>query len=472
MTGNLYERVAQRIAEQVNKGIYRPGQRVPSVRQLSDQLKVSVATVIEAYRRLEDEGVLEARPQSGYYVRQQRWQPPAEPEVSRPEGSPTTVSVTELAMKVLKNTRSADIVQFGVASPQAGFLPTRKLNRITTAILRDDQGVAHRYDFPPGLPALRQQIARRMVETGCEISPDEIVITSGCQEALNLCLRAVARPGDVIAVESPTYYGALQLIETLGMKVLEIPTHPRDGISVEALELALDRYSVRACVVGPSFSNPLGACMSDDSKRRLVRLLAEHGIPLIEDDIYADLAFNAPRPKAAKAFDRKGLVFYCSSFSKTISPGLRVGWTVPGRFQEQIEHLKYVNTQATATLSEMAIAEFLEHGGYERHLRNVRPIYAQNAERMVQAIARYFPEGTRVAQPSGGIVLWLELPAKVNGLELYKRALDRGISVAPGALFSAKQKYKNFIRLTFALSWNDRVEQGLFALGHLAKEMA
>ncbi|HEY6233478.1 MAG TPA: PLP-dependent aminotransferase family protein, partial [Candidatus Elarobacter sp.] len=448
---NLYRRVARRVAEQVQKGVYRAGERVPSVRRQSAQLKVSVATIVEAYRLLEDEGVLEARPQSGYYVRARRWQLPAEPEVSRPGGAPTTVGITELAMRVLKNSRRADILQLGVAVPHAQFLPVRRLNRIVATIARRDSGPVHRYEYPPGLPALRQQLARRMLEAGCDVSPEEIVVTSGCQEAVTLCLRAVTRPGDVVAVESPTYYGTLQAIESLGMKALEVPTHPRDGVSLEALELALERHRVRACLLVLTYHNPLGACMSDDSKRRLVRLLAEHDVPLIENDIYADISFASQRSTAAKSYDRKGLVLYCSSFSKTLSPGLRVGWTAPGRYYTQIEHLKYVSTMATATLPQAVLAEFLAHGGYDRYLRGVRPLYARNAERMTEAIARFFPTGTRATKPGGGVVVWVELPDTVDALELHRRALERGVSIAPGPLFSAKQKYRHFIRLTYAL---------------------
>jgi DNA-binding transcriptional MocR family regulator len=470
---NLYQQVARRVAQQVEKGIHRPGEKVPSVRRLSEQLKVSIATVVEAYRLLEDEGVLEARPQSGYYVRERQWKPPAQPEVSTPAGAPTSVDITELAMRVLKSARRADLVHLSLATPHADFLPTRRLNRIAASIARADNGAAHRYDFPPGLPALRQQIARRMLENGCDTSPDDIVVTNGCQEAVTLCLRAVAKPGDVIAVESPTYYGTLQTIEALGMKALEIPSHPRDGVSLEALELALDRHRVRACLFVLNFSNPLGACMPEENKRRLVRLLAEHDVPLVEDDIYGDLSFASPRPKAAKAFERKDGVLYCSSFSKTISPGSRVGWIVPGpRWYTQVEHLKYVSTMAAATLPEMVIAEFLEHGGYERYLRSMRPQYARNVERMGQAIARFFPEGTRATQPTGGLVMWVELPPKIDALELYRGALERGVSVAPGALFSAKQKYRHFIRLTYAMPWTERIEQALVTVGRLAQEMA
>lgn len=469
---NLYQRVARRIEEQIQKGIYRPGERVPSVRRLSEQQKVSVATVIEAYRLLEDDGLLEARPQSGYYVRAHSYRPPAEPEVSAPLSAPTTVSMTETALRVLKTARRSDIVQLCLTTPHPEYLPVRRLNSIAAAIARRDTGALHRYDFPPGIEALRHQIARRMLDAGCEVASEDIVITSGCQEAVTLCLRAVAKAGDIIAVESPTYYGTLQAIEALGMKALEIPTHPRDGLSIEALELALDRHRVRACVLVPSFSNPLGACMPEENRRRLARLLTENEIPLIEDDVNAELAFAVPRPKAVKAYDRKGLVLYCSSFSKTLSPGSRIGWAVPGRWLTPVEHLKFVNSMASATLQEMVMAEFLAHGGYDRYLRNVRPLYAKNAERTIQAIARFFPEGTRVTKPSGGLVLWVELPSTIDALEFNRRALERNVAVAPGTLFSAKPKYSHFVRLTFSLPWTERVEQAFYTLGRLAHEMA
>lgn len=468
---HLYRRIARRIENQISKGLYRPGDRVPSVRRLSAQLKISVGTVIEAYRLLEDEGLLEVRPQSGYYVRLLQAACPPEPDVSRPPSSPASVTAAEFAVSIMKTLQRPDIVHLGVSSPDAGLLPTRQLNRIAGAILRHDDGSAHRYDFPPGLPALRRQIARRMLEAGCNLSPDDIVVTGGCREAVTLCLRAVARAGDVIAVESPTYYGTLQAIEALGMKALEIPTHPRDGISLDALEFALERHRIKACVLLLNFSNPLGACMPEQNKQKLVRLLAQHDVPLIEDDIFGDLVYAAPRPKVAKAFDRKGLVLSCSSFSKTLSPGFRVGWAIPGRYQAQVEHLKYISSLAAPTLQELVLAEFLARGGYERHLRGMRSAYAQNAKRMVQAVAHFFPEGTRVTQPSGGFLSWVEFSPRLDALELHRRALDVGISIAPGPLFSAKQKYRNFARLTFALPWDERTEQAFVTLGRIAREL-
>lgn len=466
----LYEQVAQTLRGQVASGVYRQGERVPSVRRLSQQLDVSISTVIEAYRRLESQGVIEAHPQSGYYVRARLWQPPAQPEISKPRSSPTDVSVSALALRVLRTSRDPEMLQLGVAVPHPSLLPTKALNDILARIARRDVGRG--YDFPPGSPELRRQIARRALDAGCTLSPDDVVTTVGCQEALNLCLRAVTRPGDTIAIESPAFYGTLQTIEQLGLKAIEIPTCPRKGVSIEALKLALDRWKIKACLLVPNFSNPTGAVMPEERKKRLVQLLAEHEVPLIEDDIYGDLAHATPRPKAAKSYDRKGMVMLCSSFSKTLAPGYRVGWVVPGRWREEIEHLKYVNTMATPTLPQLAIAEFLERGGYDHYLRKVRALYARGIERMTHALARYFPEGTKVTQPTGGFVLWVELPNTVDAFELHRRALARKISLAPGPLFSPKQAYRHCIRLNCALPWDERLERALVTLGRLAEESA
>jgi len=468
---HLYGRVAIRIAELIEHGTLRPGERVPSVRKLSEREGVSISTVTQAYRTLENQGLIEARPQSGYYVRALRWLPPPEPEITWPERMATTVSVGELVMRVIQAVRNPELVSLGAACPSPEFMPTQQLNRIMAAIGRRSPHLSNSYDVPPGVPALRVQIARRALEAGCTLSPDEIVTTCGAMEALNLCLRAVAKPGDTIAIESPAYFGFLQIIESLGMKACEMPTYPREGICLDELAERLDCCRVKACLFSPNFSNPLGSCMPDDKKERLVGMLAERKIPLIEDDLYGDLAFAPARPKAAKAFDRKGLVLLCSSFTKTLAPGYRVGWAVPGRFRTEVERLKFVNTAATATLPQLAIAEFLSSGGYNHQLRKVRRIYAEQVQLMTQAISRYFPPVTKVTRPTGGHVLWIELPPQINSLELFELALAEKVSVAPGPIFSAKQKFTNFVRLNCAQPWSERIEEAIRRLGRIMGRM-
>jgi DNA-binding transcriptional MocR family regulator len=464
--GYLYEQVADRMSTLIDRGTLRPGERIPSVRKLSAQLRVSISTVQQAYFLLEDRGFIEARPQSGFYVRLRLRDLPPEPKRSSPSLSATKVGVADLVAKVFEAARNPDVVPLATAIPSPDLLPSKQLNRLMAWVARHSGQEAMNYDFPPGNEALRRQVARRSLDWGCSLSPDDIVTSCGTMEALNLCLRAVAKPGDTIAVESPTFYGILQA--SLGMKALEIPTHPRHGIDLEALDLAIKKNKIKACLVIPNFNNPLGSCMPDKNKKHLVEMLGRREIPLIEDDIYGDLYFGTVRPKVAKAFDKHGLVLLCSSFSKTIAPGYRVGWTAPGRFKAQVEHLKSMNTVATPTLPQITVAKFLEGGGYDRHLRKLRKALATQVQRMILAISQYFPEGTRVTRPAGGFVLWLELPTRVDAIELYFNALENRISIAPGPIFSAKQKYPNFIRLSCGQPWSDKLEEALITLGRLA----
>ena len=355
----------------------------------------------------------------------------------------------------------------GTAVPNPDLLPVDKLTRALRSVIGRHKRQSVLYDFLPGHKRLRVQIARRAMTAGCLLSPEDIVTTQGGTEAVNLCLRAVCRPGDAVAVESPTFYGLLQIIETLGLHALEIPTHPDHGISLDALTYATDHQRVSACLLVSNFSNPLGCCIPDENKQSLVDLLADREIPLIEDDVYGDLCFDEERPSVAKAFDKKGLVLLCSSFSKTIAPGYRVGWVAAGRFQAQVERFKVFSTLATSTPTQLAVAEFLSNGGYDHHLRKTRRVYRHQTGAMANAVLRHFPEGTRVTRPSGGYVLWVELPDSVDSLKLYEDALNSGITIAPGPIFSAKEKFRNFIRLNAGF-WSEEIQRAVAKLGKLA----
>lgn len=467
----LYEQLAGDLIQQIEAGVYEPGDRLPGVRKLAAQRGISISTVVEAYRWLEDRGRIEGRARSGFYVRAPRREPRTS-SVPDARPAPTEVSGRALVMRLVQATMQPGLVQFGAAVPASEFLPINLLRRAFASASRRYGARVARYDFPPGSPELRRQVARQLTDAGCPVGPDEVVITSGGLEAISLGLRAVAGPGDVIAIESPTFYGLLQVIESLGMKALEIPTHPVDGISLGALSLALEQWPVAACALATSYSNPLGCRLSDDRKRALVELLATHGVPLIEDDVFSELSFDGRRPTAAKAWDRDGGVILCGSVSKTVSPGLRVGWALAGRWQEAVEYLKYDANLATATLPQLAVAELLSGSGYDRHLRRVRSEYARLTERTLDAIDRRFPAGTRVTRPGGGFVLWLELPSQVDTMALYQQALGHGITVAPGPLFSASPKYANCIRLTCAQPWSERIEAALTTLGRLVTDQA
>ena len=467
-SAKLYEQIADDIGGLIEAGTFRPGERIPPVRKMSAQEKVSVTTVLQAYRLLEDHGLIEARPQSGYYVRTRLPSICPEPDMSAPEPDPTEVSMQELTMMVQKDLFNPKLVPLGVAAPNSKMLPSQKLNGILASLARRKGELGIQYDTSMGCKELRVQIAQQMVKAGSRLHPEDILITSGCMDSINLCLRAVCKRGDTVAIESPTCYGFLQSMCALGLQALEIPTHPQEGISLDALGFAIEQNPVKACLVVSNFNNPLGSCMPDQKKKKLVEMLAEREIPLIEDDISGELYSKEPRPSVCKAFDQHELVMLCSSFSKTLCPGYRVGWVAPGKFKSTIEWLRFTSSLAASLLPQLAVAEYLDSGGYQHHMRRVRRTYALNVSSMIDAVMTYFPGDTRVTHPKGGFVLWLQLPKSVDSLVLYRQALRAGITLAPGYLFSPSQRFKNFIRLN-ASAWNDEIERAIIRLGDLIK---
>jgi DNA-binding transcriptional MocR family regulator len=463
-----YQEIADEIASLIANGTLRAGQRILSVRKASALHKVSAGTVLQAFDQLEARGLIEARTQSGYYVRPQHSGFAPEPQSTTPQARAVQLDVSELVFGVLEQIKHRELVPLGSAFPSTELFPLARLNRMAAATARRQKPWASLDDLPPGNAELRHQIALRYLESGCTVAPDDIVITCGALEAINLSLQAVARPGDTVAIESPTFYSTLQAIERLGLRAVEIPTHPRTGIELDALETALKAHDIKACILITTFQNPLGACMPDTNKAALLKLLKRHDVPLIEDDVYAELYFDRQRPRPAKAFDKSGLVLHCGSFSKCLAPGYRVGWIAPGRYRTQVERIKLMTTLSTASLPQATIAEFLKHGAYERHLRHLRHMLASQCQEMMRAVSQYFPDGCRMTRPSGGYMLWIELPKGADALQLHQLALAEGISIAPGPIFSAQRKYRNCVRLNFGYPWSARMESAVKKLGRLA----
>lgn len=467
--GPLYLRVAQLIEDQIRGGVLRVGDRIPSIRSLSRKQKVSISTTLQAYFWLENRGYLEARNKSGFYVRVPAADLAPEPKIQVSEPEPAEVGVGEILTKIMRAVSDPAKVPLGSACPSPALVPYHKLNQIIRLLAQKDPLHSAYYQFPPGSELLRRQIARRSLEFGCSFAARDIVITCGAMEALNLCLRAVAKPGDVVAIESPTYFGVLQAIESLGMRALEIPTHPRTGMSLDVLKDSIKKHRVKACIVMTNCHNPLGYVLGDARKKELVELITNFQIPLIEDDLYGDLTFDLQRPKVAKAFDHSGLVLLCSSFSKVLAPGFRVGWVEPGRFREVVERLKFLSTIATSSLPQLVVADFLESGGYDRYLRRLRLAFSQQVQAVSKAIAKYFPSGTRLTRPRGGYLLWIELPKRVNALKLFRQALAKNITILPGSIFSASGRFKNYIRISCGYPWSDDLDRALLTLGKLCE---
>lgn len=464
--GILYNQVADQLQTLIRDGVYREGERLPGVRVLSRQFGVSISTVLQAHQTLEARGYLEARERSGYFVRLPPVEMP-EPVMQKHKAVPVPVSARDMALELCVEEHK-HAVPLAAAIPHPDFLPVRQIQQATLWAARRGLETLD-YAFP-GKPAYRRQVAQRMTTVGVPVSPDDIFATNGAQEAIILALRAVTQPGDIVAVESPSFPGILQALDVVGLRVIEVPTHPSEGISLEGLQMALEQWPVKACVVVANHSNPLGTQLSDARKRQLVDMLEDAGVPLIEDDIYGDLYFWGERPRPAKAFDRTGNVIYCSSFSKTISPGLRLGWMIPGRYLAEARQQKYFHNLATASIPQLAVAHFLEQGGYDRYLRTARQRYRDANERMRSAVGRYFPEGTAVSRPQGGFVVWVQLPGQASGTEVYQRAREEDINVAPGRMFSTTDKYENCLRINSANPWTDRIETAIQRLGALASE--
>ena len=468
---HLYIQVADGLEKMIADEVLRIGDKLPSVRLLSDEYGISMGTAFQAYYHLEGRGLIESRPKSGYYVRFNHHRFPELPNQVKPDTLSHEVSVKEMIAAIYTDIAAANVTNFALAVPDACLLPAAKLNKSAIYALRNTKNNCIDYELTQGNIELRKQIAKLAFNWGANIKADEIIITSGCLEAINLCLKAVTKPGDTVAVESPTYFGINQAIESLGLKVVEISADPVAGIDLEHLQKAIKKFSIKACVFIPNFNNPLGSCMSDENKKQLVEIISKNNIPLIEDDIYGDLYFGKSRSKTCKYYDTKGLVMYCSSFSKSLSPGYRIGWMIPGNFFDSVKQLKRIQNISSPTLTQAAIAHYLKHGRYEFHLKNLRKALHTQSLRYVQAIIKYFPADTKVSRPHGGFILWLELNKKVNAFELRTEAMKHQISIVPGKIFSSGNNYANCIRISFGKPWNDDVDYGLMMLGKLIKKM-
>lgn len=468
-----YEKLADDIARMMASGLIQAGERLPSVRQACTSFQVSPATVFKAYYLLESQGLIRAKEKSGYYALAQASCStqhaflPLDHQAQLSE-----VSVSDLVFSLLDSVQDRAIIPFGSAFPSPQLFPIQRLARSAASAMRFMDGQALIAEMPLGMLELRRHIAHRYALSEVLLGADDILITTGAMEALNLCLQAVTQPGDYVAIESPTFYASLQVLERLQLKAVEIPVHPETGLDVQVLAQALEQYPVKACWCMSNFQNPTGASLSEANKQALVALLAQHQVPLIEDDVYRELYFADTPPKPAKAYDREGWVMHCSSFSKSLAPGYRIGWVSAGRFSEQVKRLKQMTTISASIPAQAILNDYLQHGGYDRHLRVLRQQLRQQHEQLRQAIIRYFPAGTRIAQPQGGYFLWLALPPQVNTLELFRLALQQGISIAPGPMFSATQGMQNHVRLSFGMPWSAELEQAVKQLAALVNTLS
>lgn len=463
---NLYESLANELGALIASRVFAPGDRLPSIRHLAQQKRLSVSTVMQALRLMEDRGLVDAKPQAGYYVRHRAKMLAVMTDTEHLK-EPAYVGINNVLMRVLRANDGENVMQMGSAWPPDEMLPLKRMQRTVSAVARRDPALLGRVSCSEtNEPGFVRQISRRALDWG-RVDPEEIVVTGSCTEAISLCLRAVAKPGDTIAIESATYFVLLQMIESLGMKALEIPTDPKVGPSLDALELAMRAGLVQACLFIPNANNPLGCIMPEENKKRLAALLTLYGIPLIEDDVYGDLCFTTQRPWPVKAYDSSGHVLLCSSFSKAITPAVRIGYVQAGRYTQEVALLKTVSSGATGHFFQAVLADFLEGSSYDNQIRKMRRVLAQRIARMSDAVAAYFPAECSLSEPQGGFVLWIRMPEHVDAMALHGAAIGEGVAIMPGPLFSASGKFGHYLRLNCGNPWSPEVERAVAKLGRL-----
>jgi DNA-binding transcriptional MocR family regulator len=433
---------------------------------------VSLSTILQAYYHLESKGLIEARPQSGYFVRYSPRKFPAIPSKSKPEPTAVNNQAEEIITSVYSNLADNSLIKFSLSVPAPELLPIARLNKTMIECMRDLPAGGTNYEDIQGNPELRRQIAKWSMLWDGKLTGDDIVTTAGCMNAVAFSLMALTERGDAIAVESPTYFGILQLACNLGLKIYELPTDPQTGVDVDALKRTLQNHKIKTCILMSNFNNPIGSCMPDENKKEVVKLIQHHHVPLIEDDLYGDVYFAKSRPKSCKTFDDSGLVLWCGSVSKTLAPGYRVGWVAPGIFLDKIKMLKLYHIVSSSTLEQETVARFLGNGRYEHHLRKLRNTLQTNSLQYSRAICEYFPAGTKITRPQGGFLLWVELNNRITTYNLHKEAMKHGISIGPGRMFTLQDQYHHCMRLSYGLLWNSKIDEALKTLGNLVSKMA
>lgn len=462
-----YTNIALFIEKQIRTGALKTGDRLPSVRKLSVEKNVSQGTVVKAYFELERRQLIASRPQSGFYVsfagRQNSQYAPGLTAPASAEGS-----VADIFYTVFNN--RAKEINLSSSQIAADLLPISKLNKELMIAIKNLQhgGVAY---SSSGNPKLKKQVARRSLSWGGNLKPEDIIPTSGSMDALALCLSALLKPGDTIAVESPVNFGIINLAQMLGFRLLELPTNPATGIDIDAVRGAIKKESINLCLIMGNYSNPFGSGAPPEYQKELVGLLEQNGIPLIEDDVFGELYFERQVPTCCKTFDQSGNVLFCSSVSKILAGGYRVGWLAPGKYKDRIERARPYHAQTCNTITHEAVAGFMENNGYENYLKSIRQKLHIHSLQFQSAVRQYFPESIKVTQPDGGIHLWLELEQSKETIKLYNKAMVHRIGITPGRMYTMQNQFNNCFTLNFSLELNAKVEKALALLGKCSMQL-
>ncbi|BAV05398.1 DNA-binding transcriptional regulator, MocR family, contains an aminotransferase domain [Filimonas lacunae] len=465
-----YIGLANKIAGMIDKGIYKAEDKLPSLRSLHKENGLSIGTVLQAFNHLADQGLITAYEKSGYFVNPHKAPKLPVPQPVAPSLSTRSVHIDQLLQKLARESTSRNFVSFAGALPDDRLLPFNGIKRAIQQTSRDISGDYLRMETRQGNALLRAEIAKRSFLWKGAIHADELIITNGATEAILCALQAVTKPGDTVLVQDPCYYGIMQILECLHLKIATIPSHPETGITIEDFTNACQQLAVKACILVSNYNNPDGAVISTDIKKQLAAYANTQQLPIIEDDLYGELFFTGSRPDTIKAYDTDGWVLYCSSFTKTLVPGFRIGWCAGGRFTYEITRIKSMHNGATSNFSQRVIQLLLSSGSYDRHLHQYRRALHHNLVKTTRIIEQHFPPGTRITSPTGGLVLWLELPDTIHTSQCQDIAFQHHITYTPGELFSSKGDYTQYLRISLGNFWEPRIEKALITLGGLLNQ--
>ncbi|ENV17030.1 aminotransferase-like domain-containing protein [Acinetobacter guillouiae] len=450
------EQLAHSLKLLIENGTWKAHEKLPSLRQQVEQSGLSLITVMNAYQELEAQGLIYSKEKSGYFVVEQSSDHPTTLHVIN-----ETVEINSIVFKYLKSTQSEHIIPLGSAFPNSQLLYSAKLIQTLGQLARQRRSYEQTPSLPPGNYQLRKIIAQKYAMQGIPTDPSDIVITSGGLDALNLSLQALTQAGDYILLQQTIFYGAWQAAERLGLKVITIPEHPEHGIDLDAFEQAILKYPIKVCLMMLNGQNPIGFTVSDEIKLKLAKLLNQYQIYLIEDDVYEELYYDQKKPLSMKYFDQQNWVLHCSSFSKTLGAGFRIGWVYAGKFSEHIQHTQLMSTLSVNSFIQNALVEYLSHRHYEKHLKTLRSTLQRYKKQYFNYLKTHLPEQCHVNYYPSGYFLWIELPEQVDSNEIYQRMLEHGISVAPSSLFNISNQQNHFIRMNCSFEMNEKIQNAL-----------
>lgn len=463
-----YRELAVKIGKYIQQNQLKSGDKIPSVRKMSKDFNVSIATVLMAYDLLIDKGIIISRQRYGYFVNE-TIKRILEPDKSDFQMLPANVSMNEMASKMMINAKKFSLANFSILSPSPEMLPINQLNKCINKALAAPGNNAYDYPLIEGHDQLTWQITKNSMHWHNALKNDEVIVTNGALEAINLCLSALTVPGDTVIVESPTYAGLLQAIENHHLKVVEVPCSPETGIDLSLIEKSFRSQKITACILQPTLNNPLGCSMPDTHKKILIDLITQYQVPVIEDDTLGELLFDQEPHQPLKAFDKEGYVLYCNSFSKTLAPGFRIGWVSGGQYHHLLRRHKYGTNIASSAVMQDALSIYLATGKYRSHLNKLKIELQKNVFLYLNSIHKHFPASIQIAKVRGGLSLWVRLADHIDAMELQRVALEDKIGICPGKIFSNNNYYNNYIRINFGPVWSKRIDQHLKVLGSLIK---